>query len=266
MDNNRSNVIILVTGFKEREPWNSNWKECERTWVPLVRKLGYDVKISFGDPTIDDYFLDEGNHIHFKASTGLDGVLDKRLKLPIKWILEHTNYDYYFCIDSDCFVHPERFDKMLTENIKNHNPDYMGCKIPVTGLNTSIKQTFYEPIDYESDVNYYASGSAYMISRKIMPIVLPKLWPFENQKFTKEKQLEIDDWVLGKVVKLENIQLLNDTAISIESPQRPSIMNPLGIPIPYIGDKDSFLAIQHYTDGLMDEIILSLWYVFKKWM
>ena len=47
MDNNRSNVIILVTGFKEREPWNSNWKECERTWVPLVRKLGYDVKISF---------------------------------------------------------------------------------------------------------------------------------------------------------------------------------------------------------------------------
>ena len=56
-------VIILVTGSKELEPWNSNWKECERTWVPLLRELGYDIKISFGDSNIEDYFLDEGNHI-----------------------------------------------------------------------------------------------------------------------------------------------------------------------------------------------------------
>ena len=51
-----NNIIILVTGCKT-EPWNSNWKECERTWVPLLREIGYDVKIAFGDPTIKDYFF-----------------------------------------------------------------------------------------------------------------------------------------------------------------------------------------------------------------
>ena len=92
MENNRSNVIILVTGFKEREPWNSNWKECERTWVPLVRKLGYDVKISFGDPTIDDYFLDEGNHIHFPPGypfiIGIETLIFKtpRFVRQFEWI------------------------------------------------------------------------------------------------------------------------------------------------------------------------------------
>ena len=244
-------VIILVTGFKELEPWNSNWKECERTWVPLLRELGYDIKISFGDPNIEDYFLDEGNHIKFKASIGKDGVLDKRLKLPIRWILEHTDYDYYFCVDSDSFIHPKRFDSMLKDNIKNFSPDYMGFKILATGIDVNCKITQYE-INDDSDQHHYASGCAYMISRKVMPQILPKLIATENW------MLECEDWILGKVMKSENILLLNETSISIESHQKLILGNPHNLPTPYIGDKNSFLSIQHYTNGLMDKILLDL--------
>jgi hypothetical protein len=244
----KNKVIILVTGFKELEPWNENWKECERTWVPLVRELGYDVKISFGDTSIEDYFLDEGNHIKFKASIGKDGVLDKRLKLPIKWILEHTDYNYYFCIDSDCFVHPKRFDDMINENIEIFSPDYMGFMLPVPGLNVSQKMTYYQNLN-DFDITSYASGVGYMISRKVMPQIFPKLIATENW------MLECDDLVLGIAMKSENILLLNETSISPESHQKIILSNPHNIPIQYIGDKNSFLTIQHYTNGLMDNIL-----------
>jgi len=244
-------VIILVTGSKELEPWNSNWKECERTWVPLLRELGYDIKISFGDSNIEDYFLDEGNHIKFKASIGKDGILDKRLKLPVRWILEHTDYEYYFCVDSDSFIHPKRFDTMLKDNIKNFSPDYMGFMLPANGINTSIKITQYENLN-DSDTIKFASGAAYMVSRRVMLQILPKLIA------TEDWMLECDDLVLGVAMKSENILLLNDTSISIESHQKLILGNPHNLPIPYIGDKNSFLSIQHYTNGLMDKILLDL--------
>ena len=59
-------------------------------------------------------------------------------------------------------------------------------------------------------------------------------------------------------MKSENVKLLNESAIRIESHQKIIVANPQGIKQQYIGDKDSFLAIQHYTNGLMDEIILNL--------
>jgi hypothetical protein len=64
-----------------------------------------------------------------------------------------------------------------------------------------------------------------------------------------------DDLVLGIAMKSENILLLNETSISIQSHQKIIISNPDKIQIPYIGDKNSFLTIQHYTNGLMDNIL-----------
>jgi len=72
---------------------------------------------------------------------------------------------------------------------------------------------------------------------------------------TEDWMLECDDFVLGVAMKSENILLLNDTSISVESHQKILLSNPHNIPIPYIGDKNSFLTIQHYTNGLMDNIL-----------
>ena len=245
MDKNK--IIILVTGTNNY-PFSLNWKECENTWVPMLRELGYTVKISFGDPNLENYYSDEGDYIKFKTSDGKDGLLDKSIKLPIKWILEHTDYKYYFRIDSDSFVHPKRFDDMLNENIKNFSPDYMGFMIPVAGLDISQKITKYENLN-DSEITRYASGAGYMISRKVMPQIFPKLIATENN------MLGWDDLVLGIAMKSENILLLNETSISPESHQKIIFSNPHNIPIQYIGDKNSFLTIQHYTNGLMNKIL-----------
>ena len=245
MDKNK--VIILVTGTNNY-PSSLNWKECENTWVPMLRELGYTVKISFGDPNLENYYSDEGNYIKFKTSDGKDGLLDKSIKLPIKWILEHTEYKYYFRIDSDSFVHPKRFDLMLNENIKNFSPDYMGFMLPANGVNANIKITQYENLN-NSDTIKFASGAAYMVSRRVMLQIFPKLIA------TEDWMLECDDFVLGTSMKSENILLLNETSISPESHQKTIFPNPNNIPIPYIGNKNSFLTIQHYTNGLMNNIL-----------
>lgn len=247
----KSKIIILVTGTNTH-PWNLNWKECENTWVPLLKELGYSVKISFGDPNLENYYSDDGDYIRFKTSDGKDGLLDKSIKLPIKWILEHTNYEYYFRIDSDSFVHPTRFDKMLINNITNFNPDYMGIGLPLPGLNITKHFTQYIPESLNWSHHYFASGVAYMVSRKVMPIIFSDLTPIEDW------ELECDDFVLGRAMKQHNILLLNDTSICFETNDRPLIGNTLGIPTPYIGDKDSFLSIQHYSNGLMKKILIDL--------
>ena len=247
----KSKVIILVTGT-HTYPWSLNWKECESTWVPLLRELGYSVKIAFGDPNLENYYSDEGDYIKFKTSDGKDGLLDKSIKLPIKWILEHTDYEYYFRIDSDSFVHPVRFDRMLFNNITNYNPDYMGIGLPLPGLDISRRSIQYmaESLDWEH--HYFASGVAYMVSRKVMPIILPDLIAIEDW------ELECDDFVLGRAMRSNRILLLNDTSICFETNENSLIGNTIGVPTPYIGDKNSFLSIQHYSNGLMSKILVDL--------
>ena len=88
-----------------------------------------------------------------------------------------------------------------------------------------------------------------MISRKVMPQIFPKLIA------TEDNMLGWDDLVLGIAMKSENILLLNETSISPESHQKIIFSNPHNIPIQYIGDKNSFLTIQHYTNGLMNKIL-----------
>ncbi len=52
----RSKIMILVTGTTI-EPYAQNWKECEATWIPELRKLGYNVMVAIGNrfPLISIY-------------------------------------------------------------------------------------------------------------------------------------------------------------------------------------------------------------------
>ena len=40
----KSKLIILVTGTTI-EPWAQNWKECKSTWIPEIKKLGYNYNV-----------------------------------------------------------------------------------------------------------------------------------------------------------------------------------------------------------------------------
>jgi hypothetical protein len=245
----KSKIMILVTGTT-LEPWDQNWKECESTWIPELRKLGYEVKVAIGNPDLETEWKISDDMIWFKAADTKMGLYDKSIRLPIKWILEETNYEYYFRIDSDSFVHPQRFDDMLHQNLSEGNVSYMGCAHPANMTNPFA--TFTQIV---CNVGTIASGCGYMIDRKAMRIALDTMrideYPIDYQ---------IDDWVLGRSMWEAGIELLHDSKILFESKHNRLAADPYNLGLPYIGEPDSHLAIQHYLNGHMEEAMISLGY------
>ena len=245
----RSKIMILVTGTTIA-PWDQNWKECESTWIPELRKLGYNVKVAIGDPTLDNYVKEVDDIVYFAAEDTKMGLFDKSIKLPCKWILEETNYEYYFRIDSDSFVHPQRFDDMLHQNLNNGSVRYMGCAHPANMTNPFA--TFTQTVCKEGTI---ASGCGYMIDRTAMQIALHTMRIVEDPL-----DYQIDDWVLGRSMWEAGIELLHDSKILFESKYNPLAADPYNIGLPDIADPNSHLAIQHYMNGHMEEAMVNLGY------
>jgi hypothetical protein len=219
--------------------------------MPLLRQMGYHVKISFPSYDIPDYFKDEDDIIKFKCSHDKFGLFDRAVKLPFRWILDHTDYKYYVKIDSDTFIHPIRFDNMLMQNINECNFDYLGACHPYRLWNTNDNFKMY--IHHNKDEFFYASGSAFIINRRIMEAA------YNNLKVENDWELACDDLILGRAMKTLNVPLLHDNRICFESPFQEIIVKTEDfIANPYIGDRNSHLAIQHYMQGHMAEAINNL--------
>jgi hypothetical protein len=250
-------VVIMVTGSHTKP---DNIKECEATWIPKLRNLGFKVIVALGNIEVEKYgqltpndfknyyeFINE-NTIQFRTFDTKRGLFDKSIKLPAQWVLEETDYEYYFRIDSDSFVHPYRFKQMLEENFKYFpDVDYMGCCHPWMGWNPhEFKRVFV------CKHGHIASGAGYMVSRRGMKVALDKmrvLQPFEFQA---------DDWVLGRAMWENGVPLLHDSRIYFESKHRVLVKDYKGIGVPDISENDSHLAIQHYMNGHMKETMKKL--------
>jgi hypothetical protein len=243
---NLSRILISIVGTK-KSPHHENWIECCTTWVPLLRKLGYKVIVLLVDDKISQQYTLREDFFISKCEDSKKGLFYKKILNPIKWILENNDFDYYFPIDSDSFVHPLRFEKMLYDNFdKFKTIDYMGCPIPYNGIHPSDS--------YRKIVNDYshASGCAYMISRKSMEYILDE---YNNNKENIFKENCWEDCVVGDILLKKEVPLLVDTRIYLESKFNLIIGNPHNVPIPYIGDQSGkHLAIQHYVNGHMEEI------------
>jgi len=245
----KSKLMIMVTGTTI-EPWDQNWKECESTWIPELRKLGYTVMVAIGNPNLETEWKIDGDMIWFKAEDTKRGLYDKSIRLPIKWILEETNYEYYFRIDSDSFTEPNRFEVMLNENFKEKSDiDYMGCCHPVNYWNPNKPTKFTVCRE-----RYFASGCGYLISKKAMKVALEKM------RMVEDVDPEIDDWVLGRAMWENEIPLFHDGRIYFESKYNEIVLDESGVGMPDIGDPNSHLAIQHYMNGHMEEAMVSLGY------
>lgn len=244
----KSKLIILVTGTTI-EPWAQNWKECKSTWIPEIKKLGYNVMVAIGNPNLETEWQIDGDMIWFKAEDTKRGLYDKSIRLPIDWILSETDYEYYFRIDSDSFVHPSRFDWMITENLSNGIPHYMGCAHPAASTNP------YESFKYVvCKERTIASGCGYMVSRAAMKVAKEKM------RIDEDIDYEIDDWVLGRAMWETQVPLIHDSRILFESKHKALAADPHNIGLPYIGDTHSHLAIQHYMNGHMEESMVTLGY------
>jgi hypothetical protein len=99
-----------------------------------------------------------------------------------------------------------------------------------------------------------ASGSAYMVSKRAMITAL------EYMRITNQNDLKIDDWVLGRAMWENGIELLHDSKILFESKYKPLADDPYNVGLPDIADPNSHLAIQHYMNGYMEEAMISLGY------
>lgn len=250
-------VVIMVTGTTI-DPFNKNLKECERTWMPLLRKMGYKVLSVIGNPEIThkktehqlkNYFnFVNENTIQFQTFDNKVGIFDKSIYLPAKWVLEETDYEYYMRIDSDSFVHPQRFHRMLSENLyTQHYIHYMGCCIPWLGNNPH----FFERL-FTKKTGHYASGAAYLLSRHALQIFRDKV------KIEEPIHFQVEDWLIGKTLFENDILLLHDSRIMFESKFKKLILDLDGVGTPYIGHKDSHLAIQHYMNDHMDILMEKL--------
>ena len=250
-------VVIMVTGSHNNP---DNHKECEATWIPKLRELGFQVIVALGNMEVEEYgqltlndlenyyeFINK-NTIQFRTFDSKVGLFDKSIKLPAQWIFDETEYEYYFRIDSDSFVHPERFKQMLEDNFKDYpDVDYMGCCHPWLAWNPHKSQR-----KIICRVGHIASGAGYMVSRKAMKIALDKmrvLQPFE---------FEADDWVLGRAMWENRIPMLHDSRIYFESKHKKLVRDWNGYGVPDISDSDSHLAIQHYMNGHMKETMKKL--------
>jgi hypothetical protein len=245
----KSKLIILVTGTTI-EPWDKNWKECEATWIPELRKLGYNVMVAIGNPDLDTDYSISGNIITFKADDTKKGLFDKSIRLPIKWILQQTNYEYYFRIDSDSFVAPIRFDRMMIENFYEiPNLHYMGCSHPANYINPHLHKRFF--VCKEGTI---ARGCGYMVSKEAMIVADAKM------RIDEEVDYQIDDWVLGRAMWENGVQLLHDSRMLFESKYNKLAADPDNIGLPDIDNPQSHLALQHYMNGHMEEAMISLGY------
>ena len=249
----------MVTGTNI-EPFSNNHRECERTWIPELRNMGFRVITAVGNPELDkigtmtpedfqDYYKMIGdNTIQFNTFDTKNGLFDKSIKLPSKWVLEETNYEYYFRIDSDSFVRGDNFLKMLEDNFQMFpDLDYMGCCHPWGGWNPNHHTRFSV-----CRHGHFGAGCGYMVSRRAMHIALDKMRVLQPSEF------QADDWVLGRAMWENGIPLVHDSRIYFESKYKRIIADYVGVGIPDISDKDSHLAIQHYMNGQMEETMKKL--------
>ena len=238
------NTLITIIGTWA-ESHSKNWIECESTWVPKLRELGFEVLILMSNPYLDKEYEKIGNFFFSKCSDNPDEIYLKSQYFISKYVLTKTNYEYRFQLDSDSFVHPDRFIKFIKDYTINTPKDYVGCAIPYPGFHWD--NLIQKEID---DNNIWASGgSGFLLSRKSMKCIV------NGFKRNEWEDLYIEDYIVGKILYKNNIKLFHDSRLLFSSPYKQIINNPGNDPINFIGNKDSFLAVQHYCHGHMQEII-----------
>lgn len=240
-------TLITITGT-----WSSthsqNWIECASTWVPKLKEKGFDVLFLMSNPHLSKEYEIIGDFFFAKCSDSLDKIYYKNHYYISKYFLNETDYDYRFHTDSDTFVHPEKFPLLLKEYTEITPKDYVGCVIPYPGLNVNDLNKLEI-----KDSGYYASGgSGFILSRKAHE---PLISDFKEENYD---HLAFCDKITGELLYQNGIKLWHDSRILFESPYKRTIADPNNLGSPFIGNKNSFLAIQHYCNGHMQEILSKL--------
>lgn len=254
------NVLITVIGT-----WHSsssqNWMECESTWVPKLREKGFEVLYLMSNPHLKNYYEKIGNFFFSSCRDGKEDHYHKNHLYISKYLLEETDYEYRLHVDSDSFIHPDRIIPFLEQFTSGEEKkDFVGCVHPYPGINSNIHNTFL----VEDPNSFLSGGSGFLLSREVHTHLLNDFNPeeYKNYIFNGEPLMTpthcCDDVVAAKIIRNAGFETWHDSRFLFISPYRNTLHNPYNIPLNFIGNKDSFLAVQHYVNGHMQEIMNKL--------
>ena len=240
-------VLITITGTWAKTHYK-NWIECETTWVPKLREKGFEVLYLMSNPYIKNGFEKIDNFFFANCKDNKEELYLKNHYYISAYFINETDYEYRFHTDNDTFIHPERFITLLDDYVNKTPKDYVGCVIPYPGFNVNDlnKAEITNP-------GYYASGgSGFLVSRKSQKHMVSD---FNKSNY---EHLAYCDKITGEILYKNGIKLFHDSRILFESPYKRAIRDPQKIGCPSIGDKNSFLAVQHYCNGHMVELMNKL--------
>ena len=240
-------VLITITGTWAKTHYK-NWIECETTWVPKLREKGFEVLYLMSNPYIKSGFKKIDNFFFANCKDNKEELYLKNHYYISAYFINETNYEYRFHTDNDTFIHPERFITLLDDYVNKNPKDYMGCVLPYPGFNTYnlVKREITSP------KHYARGGSGFLVSRKAQRYMV------EDFNTKNYEHLAYCDKITGEILYKNGIKLFHDSRILFESPYKRAIRDPQKIGCPSIGDKNSFLAVQHYCNGHMVELMNKL--------
>ena len=240
-------VLITITGTWVKTHYK-NWIECETTWVSKLREKGFEVLYLMSNPYIKSGFKKIDNFFFANCKDNKEELYLKNHYYISAYFINETDYEYRFHTDNDTFIHPERFITLLDDYVNKTPKDYMGCALPYPGFNTYnlVKREITSPKHYAS------GGSGFLISRKAQRYMV------EDFNAKNYEHLAYCDKITGEILYKRGIKLFHDSRILFESPYKRTIRDPQKIGCPSIGDKNSFLAVQHYCNGHMVELMNKL--------
>ena len=249
---NANQKLLIAIKDTSAAGWEERGKECYDVWGKEFEKLGVNLIFLKENPSLDVDSVYKEKTLYSKAPVNKDGIFYKYVYYPFEWFIKETKYEYLAIVDSDTFVHPQRFlDRFKFWREEYPQIELIGSALPIREWN------FLNPhlqILLKED-KYWPSGCLFVVKRSLI------------NKFIIEFDFELDelvheweDYTLGKFCCKRNIPLLHDSSICFQSPHESAqVFNPSSIPIPSIGSSEgSHLIAQHYLSGKMDEIFKNL--------
>ena len=234
---------------------NRQW-ECMRTWIPQLNNRGIMTVFLVGDKNLSEEYKLVGN-VLFCRCKDKHGYQSYKTKIFLKWVEENCEYDYVFRCDDDAYVHTDRLLNCIEEYSKDSSIDYIGHCLPNIGFDPN--QPSQQWIKIKSDKIHWASGCAYLLTKRVIGIILKDIDNEIDDWIKHKRDLYAEDLVICRILRKHNIRLYHDGRFLPTAPfpncdwDNTKVMGGDGSNSPIINSKNKLIA-QNYMFGRMDEI------------
>jgi len=142
-------VANVLIGLLSCQSMTDRRELCRRTWLPEVRKLGFDVVFLIGGhPEVKRV----GDELNLPVDDGYRQLPQKTIAF-CKWAIEQPGVTHIFKADDDTLIHPQRF-KDFADSL-TEDSHYIGN-------------------EWSPRTKYASGGAGYILSRPMFELVATK--------------------------------------------------------------------------------------------